>query len=1003
MIKRYICCCGVLAAFVAAQAMDFQFDENKTGWTCSSNPAVVLDTADKLSQAGSLRLTANPAQKYIDIRKEIELEPNRKYVVTVMAKGENLTDKRTGLFFNVAKKWERGTRWTGTFDWTKVTCDLDTKVMGGGKVTLHITLYGKEGKLWIDRLSIVPKKIEQKTNFTTTLYPVNREGNQLNICENLPVIVQLLNSAPAKFREHYRNKTSRLTMDLPKFLKLMGSRTGRQSGWHKNYNVVNPLTVGKTVVRDGVEYQRYVIDYHRFLALFMCVVRPDNFNYHLLFEAVPGSAGKTGKVFWNFEIGGEKYPEQSFAVKVLPPAKMTEPPCREFQLSLYRQYVPNHSNISETGYAETVKFWKSLATKNMYAAVRPESHLKKFIGDTPMLMINGNDCISALNWEELFKIRKIMPSDMSLKGVKHPDISAWALIEDKDGLYEKYLRNLFRMAKEHKPQIKIFVWDIEPFGFGKEGCDEGGRKRFAEKMKLDKVPTIAEINEKYKEQHYQYMMKLHTQLIRKVAGILKDAYPEAELWMCSGNLTAAPPHYSRWSCMDLREFEDVLNMHFNMPYYTGTRFFDDIDYNVKNLKKPNFPIHYPSYTQPAFDYTPERLLQNLVGSAAAGCIGAGLGEGDILSGSYHQVLARAFSMISRAEKYYFHGKRCDEEIKIAPKNAISRKLASGQTITSPDFSQVIRYIAHKLDGKYLVTVLNFHKTLPLIAEVSGKNLKPILVKVAPEGCEQVGTDLIPPQKELKKEIAAYSGSGDAFKDHVSGANKAVWTASANGQALIELTDGKIMAGIDSLGTAEVVSLKTAAGKELLHDGFIGKIVFLDRLQPKQNWKTERYGLDKDNTPYLISCTTVGAYESAMPDPNPLLDLVIRRKFEVKDGKLTVSFELVNPTKKEMSLQFRLNNHPWPGFRFGTKNIVLNGKYDRQSPPAVTLEDKGEKMTLKAEDNGLADEITFQSKTPFDQVFIWTNKLSSRKTVEYSVNRKLAPGTSLKLSYEVQVK
>ncbi len=1001
-VKRSFCLC-LLAALFSACAMEITFDEKKTGWTGNSMASAVLDTADKLSPAGSIRLTADPTKPYISIRKEIELEPDRKYTVTVMAKGENLTDKRTGLFFNHAKKWERGTRWTGTFDWTKFNCELDTKVMGGGKVTLHITLYGKEGKLWIDRLNIVPKKLEQKTNYKVYFYPVNREDNQLNICENLPMIVQLLAEAPAKYKEHYRNKTSRLVMDVPKFVKLMGSRTGRQSGWHKNYNVINPMTMDKTIVRDGVEYQRYIIDYHRFLALFMCVVRPDNFNYHLLFEATPGSAGKTGKVYWNFSIGDEKYPEQSFTVKVLPPAKMTEPTCKEFKMSLYRQYIINHDNISKAGRDETVNFWKSLATRNFYAVVRPESHVKKFIGDTPMLMINGNDCISAINWQELFKIRKVMPSDVSLKGVKHPDISAWALVEDKDGLFEKYLRNLFRMAKEHKPSVRIFVWDIEPFGFGKEGCDEGGRKRFAEAMKLKTVPTIAEINEKYKEQHYQYMLKLHTKLVRKVAGILKSEYPEAELWMCTGNLVCKPPFYSRWSCMDLRDFEDVINMHFNMPYYTGTRFFDDIDYNVKNLKKPNFPIHYPSYTQPAFDYTPTRLLQNLVGSAAAGCVGAGLGEGDILTGPYHLALAKAFSMISRGEKYYFHGKRCDGEIKIMPRNAISRKLSNGKVITSPDFSQVIRYTAHKLNGKYFITILNFHQSRPLIAEVSGKDFPPVLVKVGPEGCEQVGTDLIPPQEPLKKEIAAYAGGSDAFKDHSAGANKAVWIASPSGQALIELTDGKIVAGVDSLESGEVVSLKTAAGKELLHDGFIGRVVFLDRLQPKQTWKTESYGLEKDNTPYLISSTVIGAYEGAMPEPNPILNLKIRRKFTVRNGRLLVSFELVNPTKKEMPLQFRLNNHPWPGFRFGTKNIVLNGKYGPQSPQALTLPDKGELLTLKAEDNGLSDEITFQSKTPFEKVFFWTHKLNSRKTVEYTVDRKLAPGAALKLSYEVQVK
>ena len=1003
--KMKFICLGILTAVMfAADSDEIKIDEKLSAWSRSHTQSITFDSACKVSPAGSILLTAGKARISLDVRTALTLKPNRKYVVSFMAKGENIADERTGAFYHGVQKWERMTRWTGTFDWTNCSCELDTaKVDGDGKISIHFSLFGNTGKLWIDRVKITPKDGGDKTQYTISFYPVNREDNCMNICENLPMILMTMAQAPANLREHYRHKTSTLTMDVPKFVKLMGVRSGTQSGWFSFYNTVNKMTVGKTVVRDGVEYQRCIVDFPNHLALFMCVVRPTGFNYHLLFEAVPGSAGKTGKIYWNFDISGEKYPEQVFDVKVLPPAKMTEPPCREFKLAMYRQYVINHSAISKNGYDETVKYWKSFATSNLYIIPRPTSHMKKFVGERVGIMMDGNDCMSSFNFDELARIRKIMPSDVSLKGVKQPDIAAWALLEDKDKLFEKYLRNMFRMAKDHKPSVKIFIWDNEPFGFGKEGCDETGRKRFAEKMNLKTVPTLKELNGKYKDQYYQYMLKLQTALTRKVAAILKDAYPEAELWMCSGNLIARPPYYSPWAGIDVREIDDAVNVQFNMPYYTGTRFFDDIAFNVKKLKKPNFPIHYPSYGIPAFDYTPKRLLQNMVGSAAVGCIGAGIGEGDILSGEYQLVLAKVFSMISRGEKYYFHGKRCDNEITVMPRNVISRKLSNGKVITSPDFSQVIRYIAHKLNGKYFVTLLNYHQKLPLIAEISGKDFKPVLVKVGPEGCEQAGTDLIPPQKPLQQEIAGYSGGGDAFRDYAAGENKAVWTADQSGKAFVRLSDGKISAGVDTLESGEVISLQNAAGKELLTDGFIGKIIFLDTLQPKLNWKTGRYGLGKDNTPYQISSAEVGPYEGALPDPNPLQGMKIRRAFEVRNGKLLVTFEFVNPTQKEMPLKLRLNNHPWPGFRFKTKNIVLNQKYGFGCPPAVRIPDEGKPLTLRAENGGLSDEITFQPLMKFEQIFIWTNRWSGRKTVEFVFDRKLAPGATLKAEYEVRMK
>ncbi len=52
---------------------------------------------------------------------------------------------------------------------------------------------------------------------------------------------------------------------------------------------------------------------------------------------------------------------------------------------------------------------------------------------------------------------------------------------------------------------------------------------------------------------------------------------------------------------------------------------------------------------------------------------------------------------------------------------------------------------------------------------------------------------------------------------------------------------------------------------------------------------------------------------------------------------------------------------------------------------------------------MTDEILFRPKTKFDQIFSWTTHSTARKTVEFVLDRKLAPGASLTVSYEVQVK
>ena len=145
-----------MATFFTAGATEIKFDKELSDLIVSYSPGATLDTETKTSETGSLRLTAVKERKFINIIKIIELEPDRKYEISLMVKGENIVDKRTGIFCNRGKIWDRLSRWTGTFDWTKFTGELDTGKMGGARVKIYITLFGHEGKLWIDQLTITP-------------------------------------------------------------------------------------------------------------------------------------------------------------------------------------------------------------------------------------------------------------------------------------------------------------------------------------------------------------------------------------------------------------------------------------------------------------------------------------------------------------------------------------------------------------------------------------------------------------------------------------------------------------------------------------------------------------------------------------------------------------------------------------------------------------------------------------------------------------------------------
>ena len=122
--------------------------------------------------------------------------------------------------------------------------------------------------------------------------------------------------------------------------------------------------------------------------------------------------------------------------------------------------------------------------------------------------------------------------------------------------------------------------------------DEAGRARFVKKMNLPSVPSIAEITRKYKQQWLDYMIRLHAEYIAKVAKIFREEAPGTEFWLCSDNLHdpgTGRERVAAWCAVDVALSDSVVDLHLHMPYYTGTKYYDDVKYNIESLKKPFSP------------------------------------------------------------------------------------------------------------------------------------------------------------------------------------------------------------------------------------------------------------------------------------------------------------------------------------------------------------------------------------------------------------------------------
>jgi len=955
------------------------------------------DTQCRVSDIFSVKVEKNNMLSML-----ITLAPDTQYELSFFVKGQDLDANGKGgqILINNGKHWQRivsspnGEKEGGTFDWRRGKGTIDT-----GKFTLPETkIYlscGASGTIWYDKLEL--KKIEKKADnaaknsFTLKLFPSVFQNSTTTVCENQTALFSLVGSSSADLS----GKAATIFLDIPEFLTCAGvsEKFAPRPEGRKNC----PYTV-KPIVRDGKPYSHVEITPNEY---FLTWFR-HHWNWHtLVLDPAENSAGKQGKIYWSVKIGDEIQPEQSCEIRVLKKAEMSTHPCRKFGLWIPR-ITALSSPLNTRLEKETSDFWSSLSVRRIRQKERDnqEPRVKeKYPGYD--LQLNFWDF--QFNDPEYKELSKSWPKDVTDKGIVRGNVSSWFQLDDPQ--WEQTVRKALRKLREMNPDAKSFWSDFEPHPYG---YDEGGRMRFAAAMKLDHTPSIAEIQEKYSRQWFAYMVDLHAKLIAKHARLVHEECPGVEFWLCSDPQTAAAPHFSAWCGVDVQRNDPDIDVHNHMPYYSGTQYFDDMAYMMKTVKKPYFPMVDPAERDMDFflRYTPDKVQQIIVATAANGGAGIGFWPDDVLSGEYLHAIAKGFSMVSSAEEYYDQGKRCEDGFEFIVRNAVSHKLPDGKVLNFPDFSKTIRWTVHEKDGKYLATIFNFDEKRPVIGTIRSKTGKyaPILVKIEANGCVIAGSDLVPEQKTLEKEVASFTGDASMFKDYTQESTTR-WAADKQGTPVIYLSQGALRAGIDVCGKCEAVSLLTAENAELLTEGFAGRVMIDgDPLQPPLVFRYAGHGI-ADGIPYVKAVAEVAPYEGANEIKNPLFRLKIERKFEVKGNSLIITHTFTNPTEQTMHFKGRLNNFPWPGYRFQNENVVLNGKHDASSKADLSWKGKewdGKPVTLTSGVGGMKEGLSFAPGNGFCGLYSWTQKTKQpRKTVEFMIDREIMPGKTLTLTYEIQ--
>ena len=984
------------------------------------------NTSVNVSAPASLKINNQPGQDTIIVQ-DVALEPDTEYHFSCWMKGDKITAEKAwgGARFYIQdgpKIFRDGSPaglfkpGTGSFDWGKIEFNFNSREIKTGKATIYLSLRNASGIVWYDDVTLEKITAARETGISGRLFPVDFQNQSYSVCEGLPGMLFLdVNGDRAEVEKNGLE----LALELPPEFELNGVCTGLLNGKDAqgNFAFIPEKYTESIIKKNGIEYHRYLITIHDSIIRRMQMRGYAWSNYDRIFiSARPGSAGKSGEAFWSLRSGKLNSKENQFKLTALPcpekPAKKVD----RFGLMmcfLLSQSAP-FNNINDA----YLSYWKSLSV-------------------TPRTMQPGqwNDYSDAVRnrLDSNFKLSIIMASRMATPSIWGAELNTdriplliddkgkpvkgavepYYLAEDPEGLiWDKYFSEAFKARQQKMSRPEMIIYDCEP-GAMEQGYSAENRKRFAAYAKLDHVPEIAEIKSQYGGKWFDFRVYQHSLIIRKFCDAVRKYFPGVNAVICSDPIHAGSQPLANWCGVDVRLSDNDVDLHMNMPYYSGLEFYNDVELNNKILKKKNFPLIDPTENEDRFykRYSPLEVKQNIVAAAALGCSGIGFWPSDAFDGRYFRTIAEAFNLVGQAEDFYF-STRCDNKLLAEPANVFVQTFEDdGQKhqVKLPDFNNSVKTLMHEKDDAFIVTVLNYNPdsacllrlAIPTIKDrqfqvkdlgsgkyfsvssgnggLTGAQIRAgFLVEIPPReavllqitpGTAKTPSAQIIMQSELDAKLAAAKEQLSKMTkfESIARNNAAVsWSVlpGADSMPKLKLQLDKFKIYIDPAKGADISSWKisTNTAKDYLfhqNRGVLGQLSFYDAKQRSAPYAFElkNIGINEAGNPFAQFSYTVPGYAGANSEANPLEGLVISKEISLSDSgktiKTTLKFTNRSPRQTDMKIGFRIKNYPRLGGTLaGMKTLadIATVKYSSPSGEKNVPSDRHGGILLLSEKN-----------------------------------------------------
>ncbi len=943
-----------------------------------------LDDHHYVSEPTSLCLPADSM-----VRQYITLEPGADYRFSCWFKAEDIvrregyTGQYGGNCITVAVAdasgemvhWIGGSGYSyrGNTDWIYFEKVIQaSQIPGGCRLLIG---FSNASTALTSRAYFDDAKLEKITEGVGNVlfFPIDRQQQYYTVCAGTPGLVYLFFSGDGK---RYSTDGMTLALELPEGFSLRGINHMRPPQFIYE-NRVETRFVQRLSPGQGNRYEVQVP--RRLTELLVEHERSWLNGLYIIIDSEEASAGKKGDAVMELLSKEKVLLENRFSIEALSPLRLPERPAKILDVAIWRFWSQciQDEKVNRT----YLNFWRSLAEKryteahylDIYAERNPAVYEHfSFIAHDEGSGLSGLSMAALPKIAQLRKSGKVFPPFIDKNGQEDPvHVAPWYVIEDPEGLIwgqiqPEYYDNSF--MKKHRQKIEIIADNFEPRV--DNGYDQGNLERFARFAGLSVVPAREEVRTQYREQWKNFRFEQFDQRVRRFAAMVHEKYPGVR-YAC-----AAEPIRPGLLLHDIdpRSYDDALDIHFNMFYFTGVWYFDMLQVNKDSLKSPQLVFQDPTeYTPPFYErYNAHELKRSIIAAAAVGYQAMGYHPSDAFDGRYMQSIADGFDWVSRLEKYYSQ-QNSAFAFQLEAQNVIRHVLEEdGKTyeLVSPDTGKFIRHTSHQAaDQSRLITVFNFsdrhdmifrlqvglpddreYRLIELGEQISyaGADIRQGALLQVPANATaffQLSDSLVAEaeqrvvtQEELRRRIEVDMeklAAADNFKTSSQGKSGITYSIlpASSGNPMLKLQNGEGKVYLDFMNGGDIIgwSRETASADLLLAGekrGFLGQLVFYDTTQDVKvpyPFVMEANGYDQDDNPFAVFSYLVPQYDNVGTLINPLKDLRCRKTITLKNEGRSVEFqfEFTNEAKdgRKIPLGFRIKNLPKPGASFLGSNTA----------------------------------------------------------------------------------